>query len=187
MRYASLVAVVALSACGGGSDGSATAPQTESGPSSARADYIARADAFCTDAASDPELSKASSNSRTLPNPIRTSGRWRKTTSVSFSRSPSVPEPASWRSSHPRRMDRQSRNSTPPTTGRSSGCVTLSPRWRADPTRSSTRMRRRSPLPGGLPTPTDSRSAPGRRELDAVGIPLAVGHRSGGLCVLDFA
>ena len=59
MRYASLVAVVALSACGGGSDGSATAPQTESGPSSARADYIARADAFCTDAASNPELSQS--------------------------------------------------------------------------------------------------------------------------------
>lgn len=59
VRYASLVAVVAFSACGGGSDGPATAPQTESGPSSTRAAYIARADAFCADAASDPELSQS--------------------------------------------------------------------------------------------------------------------------------
>jgi hypothetical protein len=57
-RYACLVAVLALSACGG-SDGPATAPQTESGPPSTRAAYIARADAFCADAASDPELSQS--------------------------------------------------------------------------------------------------------------------------------
>jgi hypothetical protein len=58
VRYASLVAVVVLSACGG-SDGQATAPQTESGPPSARAAYIARADAFCADTASNSELSQS--------------------------------------------------------------------------------------------------------------------------------
>ena len=43
----------------GGSDGTTTAAQTESGPPSTRAAYIARADAFCADAASDPELSQS--------------------------------------------------------------------------------------------------------------------------------
>ena len=59
VRCASLAAVAVLGACGGGSDGEATTPQTEPGASSDRAAYIERADAFCTDAASNPELSQS--------------------------------------------------------------------------------------------------------------------------------
>jgi hypothetical protein len=58
VRCASLVAIVVLSACGG-SDGQTTGPQTESSPPSARAAYIARADAFCADVASNPELAQS--------------------------------------------------------------------------------------------------------------------------------
>jgi hypothetical protein len=64
-----LIATVAvvLAACGGSDDDAATTVTVNEGPVAGQAEYVAEADAYCTHAATDPELSESLAELREIP------------------------------------------------------------------------------------------------------------------------
>jgi hypothetical protein len=68
-RGAALIAALALAltACGGSDDDAATTATPTGDPAPAQAEYVAEADAFCTRAASNPELSESLTELRKVP------------------------------------------------------------------------------------------------------------------------